>query len=473
MKSLTVRVGVAIALLLGTGLARSGRANAAAAPADIPQRPAIMFNRWQEDWSVLADPQVPRKPFDELKYIPLSSNDPKKYLSLGADLRERFEANDATGFGTGSNGSEEYVISRLEAHADLHLGSEIEIFTQLESAFAPGKVMLTPVDRDRADLEQAFVALTESLGGGTLKLRIGRQQFAFDLQRFVSARDGPNVRQSYDAVWLDYETGPWRLISFYSQPVQNRDLSAFDDYSSGQLTYGGVRVERKLSESSSVAIYYSRFNQDSAQFLAARGNELRDIVDIRFTGATAGFDWDVEAMNQTGRVGTQSVEAWAFGTLGNYTLSGLEMSPQFGLQIDGASGDNNAHDHQLGTFNPLFPNGYYLTLAGYTGYVNFIHVKPSLTLHPADGLKIMFAGAAQWRETTADAVYTQPDIPVAATAGHPGRYTGTYGQIRTDFALNRSSSIALEFVHFAVGEVIQRAGGHDSNYLGIEYKCGW
>ena len=37
-----------------------------------PQRPAIMFNRWQEDWSVLADPRVSREPFDEFKYIPLS-----------------------------------------------------------------------------------------------------------------------------------------------------------------------------------------------------------------------------------------------------------------------------------------------------------------------------------------------------------------------------------------------------------------
>jgi len=45
---------------------------------------------------VLADPRVPREPLDSLKYIPLSADDPKTYLSLGAGLRERFEANDAT-----------------------------------------------------------------------------------------------------------------------------------------------------------------------------------------------------------------------------------------------------------------------------------------------------------------------------------------------------------------------------------------
>jgi hypothetical protein len=432
-----------------------------------------MFNRWQEDWSVLADPRVPHEAFDDLKYIPLSPDDPKTYLSLGADLRERFEANDAAGFGTGRNRSADYVISRLEAHADLRIASQVQVFVQLQSDFAPGKSMMTPVDRDRLDLEQAFITVTEPVGDGTLKVRLGRQQFAFDLQRFVSVRDGPNVRQSYDAAWADYENGPWRLIGFYSQPVQNRDLRAFDDYSSGRLTYGGVRVERKLSASSGIALYYSRFNQDDARFPAASGNEFRDIVDARFSGSAGGFDWDLEAMNQTGRIGSQSVEAWAFGTIGGYTFGDLAMTPRLGLQFDGASGDDNPHDHRLGTFNPLFPNGYYLALAGYTGYVNFIHLKPSGTIHPTAALKVTFAAAAQWRETTADAVYAQPDIPVAGTAGHPGRYTGTYGQIRVDYAMTPYSSVALEVVHFVVGDAVRRAGGHDSNYVGLEFKCGW
>src|SRR5438128_10522974 len=51
---------------------------------NAPTRPSIMFNRWEEDWSVLADPRVPREPLDSLKYIPLSIYDPKTYLSFGA-----------------------------------------------------------------------------------------------------------------------------------------------------------------------------------------------------------------------------------------------------------------------------------------------------------------------------------------------------------------------------------------------------
>ncbi len=35
----------------------------------VPSRPSIEFNRGQEDWSVLADPNVPREPLDFLKYL--------------------------------------------------------------------------------------------------------------------------------------------------------------------------------------------------------------------------------------------------------------------------------------------------------------------------------------------------------------------------------------------------------------------
>jgi len=431
-----------------------------------------MFNRWQEDWSVLADPRVPREPLDGLKYIPLSSGDPNTYLSFGLTVRERFEGLDAARFGIAPGRNNNYLLSRVEPHVDLRLGSDVQIFTQFISAFAPGKTMIAPPDRDRLDLEQGFIAAVEPVAGGTLKLRFGRQQFAFDLQRFVSVRDGPNVRQSYDAAWADYELGAWRVISFYSQPVQDRDLRAFDDYSSGRLIYGGVRLERKFGPAEFTA-YYSRFTQDNAHYLTVSGNERRDIFDIRFGGATKNIDWDAEAMGQTGEIANEPITAWAIGSLAGYTFADSLWKPRMGLQVDAASGNGNSHDHHLGTFNPLFPNGYYFTLAGFTGYVNLIHVKPSVTIHPTATLKVMAAAAMQWRETTADAVYVQPNIPIPGTAGKSGRYTGTYEQLRVDWAITPHYTAAVEAVHFGIGNAIRRTGGHDGNYVSVELKFGW
>jgi hypothetical protein len=132
-----------------------------------PTRPAILPNRWEEDWSVLADPRVPREPFDNLKYIPFSPGDPQTYMSLGADVRERFEANDVANFGVGPNRNNDYLISRTEWYADLHIADQVQVFTQFESDYAPWKTMLTPADQDVLDLEQAFVTVTEPIGDGT------------------------------------------------------------------------------------------------------------------------------------------------------------------------------------------------------------------------------------------------------------------------------------------------------------------
>jgi hypothetical protein len=463
-----------LAVLLGFGPGNAWAQEASPEVSnDVPQRPVPLFNRWAEDWSVLSDDRVPREPFDDLKYISLSSEDALDYLSLGANARERLEILDAAGFGTGSNRDDSYLISRLEAHADLHWGRQLEFFAQLQSDYAVDKTVHTPADQDRLSLEQGFVLITEPLGDGELAIRLGRQQIAFDLQRFISVRDGPNVRQSYDGAWLEYKSGPWRVTGVLTHPVENRDEGAFSDYSSPHLTYNGLKIERDVTSSSTVSVLYAHFIQDDVRFPSVSGDESRDIVDLRYAGTQERLDWDYELMGQGGSLGAQSVRAWAVGTITGYTLEDLFWTPRLGFQLDAASGDKDPHDSTLNTFNPLFPNGYYVTLSGLTGYVNFVHAKASLTVDPISKLKVLLAVAGQWRETTADAIYTQPDIPIANTAGHGGSYTGTYVQTRLDWSITPQAAIAIEAVHFVVGQTVIQAGGHNSNYLGVEVRFAW
>jgi hypothetical protein len=89
------------------------------------------------------------------------------------------------------------------------------------------------------------------------------------------------------------------------------------------------------------------------------------------------------------------------------------------VQVDAALGDRHPGDGRVETFNPLFPNGCYFTLAGYTGYANMIHVEASITLRPTNSLTLLGALGFQWRETTTDPVYQQANDVVPGTAGHP------------------------------------------------------
>ena len=306
-----------------------------------------------------------------------------------------------------------------------------------------------------------------------MKARIGRQEMAFDLQRFVSIRDGPKVRQAYDAAWFDWEKDPWRIITFWSEPVIYVPQGVFNDYSNGHFQYGGFRVERRDVGPGHLSAYYSRYDLDNSHFLFASGRERRNIFDVHYAGDYAGWDWDLESMIQTGSVGAKTARAWALGPIGGFTFANANWRPRLGLQVDAASGDRNPNSNTLGTFNPLFPNGYYFTLAGLTTYANLIHVKPSVTVKPTSNLMFIAAVAPQWRETTADAVYVIPNIPVPHTAGSGGPWTGAYGQIRAVYAFNNHFTGAIEAVYFGVGSAIRRAGGHDSDYVGVELNFGW
>ena len=434
--------------------------------------PQIKSNRWAEDWSALANPALRRGWWDDLKYIPLSDTDPETYLSLGMTLRERFETNDAPKFGVGER-ADNYDLQRLQMHADLRVDAHWQAFAVLEDDRAYGKADPGTADEDQLDLRLAFIGYTDTFGENTFKSRIGRQDFAFDLQRFVSSRDGPNVRQSFDAVWADWETGTWRLLGFVSRPVQYRDDESFDDTSNGHLKFSTLRIERHVIGTNELSAYYALYQRRDAHYLSVTGNERRDALDVRFAGTANDLDWDTEAMFQIGSVGTDDVRAWAAGARGGYTFSTGRWRPRIGLQFDASSGDGDPNDDKLETFNPFFPNGNYFTLAGYIGDANLLHAKPSITIAPIDKLTLMVALGIQMRTTTDDAVYAQPNVPVANTAGRGGRWTGTYAQLRTDYAFTPNLTGAIEAVSERAAKFIREVGGHDSDYIGVELKFSW
>ncbi|PRD49848.1 alginate export family protein [Phyllobacterium myrsinacearum] len=438
------------------------------------ERPSIKADRSREDWSMLANPKLRTQPLDSLKYIPLFPSNPNSYVSLGLNLREIFEVSDAPAFGTvGANPRDSYWLQRAQFHIDAHLNENWQVFTQFEDVRAFDKTVVGPNDANRFDLRQAFVGYTQETDAGTFTARVGRQDFAFDLERFVSTRDGPNVRQSFDAVWAGWETDAWRLYGLVSRPVQYRDDRPFDDRSNGDAMFSGARVEWQLSPTIEASAYYALYQRKDAIFLTASGEEDRHILNIRTAGKHAGFDWDAEAMGQVGKVGSADILAWAVGARTGYTFEELTWSPRIGLQFDVASGDRDASDGTLSTFNPLFPNGFYFSLGGHTGYANLVHIKPSVTIQPTENLTLMAGVGLLWRQTTQDAVYTLPSIPVAGTAGHGPAWTGAYLQAKADYRFNPNLTGSLEAVHYQVGSALRDAGGRDSNYVRAELKYSW
>ena len=218
-----------------------------------------------------------------------------------------------------------------------------------------------------------------------------------------------------------------------------------------------MRVERKAVGPGDLSAYYSRYNRSNARFLDATGDEHRDVFDARYSGTVGprrlgrGDDVSVGACRHQDdrRVGGRLA--------GGLYVASLPWTPRVVLQVDAASGDPHPGDGRVGTFNPLFPNGYYFALAGYTGYANLIHVKPSLiTLKPTSKLSLLAALASSGARPTADAVYQQgwPWCPARRDMARAGRAFLCPVARRLGIAANLRR---VEAVHFQVGPSIRNS----------------
>ena len=121
-------------------------------PAEPPPYQPLRFN---EDYRYLRDPARRTDVWDSIKYVPLRGNG-EWYLSLGGELRERYEYFHHYLWGQGPQDPDGYLLQRYLLHADVHLGERLRFFGQLKSGLESGRTGgPRPPDEDELDLHQA------------------------------------------------------------------------------------------------------------------------------------------------------------------------------------------------------------------------------------------------------------------------------------------------------------------------------
>lgn len=434
----------------------------AAASAKLPASaspPPFRSDRTSEDYSYLRDAGRRVTWSDGFKFIALDE-DGRSYLSLGGELRERVETIEAARFGLAGGRGDTYRLQRVLAHADLPVGSNARLFAQIGAHEAIGKRALLPPDEDHFDVQQLFVELQPAPG---LSARLGRQEMAFNpLQRFVSFRDGTNVRQNFDGGRLTGNWGPLRVEAFLTRPVA-LEPGIFDNRGDLNQMFGGVYVSRRLGARGSAALdaYWFRLDREGP----SAGREGRHSLGLRFAGASRGVDWDVEGVWQAGRRAGRDVRAWAVSADLGYTLDRAPLRPRFGFRFDAGSGDDDPSDHRVTAFHPLFPSGPYFNEANLTSWTNLVAPRTSLTIKPSQRLTMVAATQFKWREDVDDAVYLGPSTPLAATRGNRARSIGLVHTLDVNLQLNRNLALRAYYLHHGAGEAIEAAGGRPIDFL--------
>lgn len=404
--------------------------------------------RYDEDFSSLKK-DTGNNWYKNTKYTALSEN---SYISIGGDVRFQYFNIKNEGWGEEPKDRDGYVFTRTLVHADLHVSKYFRAFVQLQASTADGKEGTSPVDENPLEVHQAFIDVNAYKN--KLIFRLGRQEFSYGSQRLVSVREGPNNRQSFDAVKSIFTAGHYKVDLFYAHHVAAKKGIFDDGFNRNTKFWGAYAVRNKVRFFQNIDLYYLGLWKKEPLFDDGQAREIRHSAGSRIWGNRGSWKYDVEALYQFGKLGTDDISAWTASLSTAYTSGRVEV----GLKTEAISGDGHYADGKLGTFNPLFPRGSYFGLASLIGPANLYDFHPSVIFAVTKKLNWDLDYDAFWRYSKNDGLYAVNTSLIYSGKNSSDKYIGQ--QLSTDFVYTANSYLYMraEFTWFDAGAFLKQAG---------------
>jgi hypothetical protein len=420
----------------------------AAAPCE-QKRPILQPLRYDEDWSLLSEANCKKELLDQIKYLPLGRQE--WYLSVGGEIRYKYENYENSGFGSDPETSSGYILQRYLLHTDWHFGSRLRLFTQFQSGLEEGRnggPRLT--DEDVADLHQAFVDISDS--SQNVRLRVGRQEIEFGSGRIIGESEGLNIRRAFDGFRFTFKHGRWTWNSTLTHPVLLRRYTyAIPDHKQTEWGAGFTRAH----EHGGWGGYYIGLNRKQSFFNGKAGKEIRDTIGSRFWNQGALFDYNTDFIFQTGSFGSGHILAGAISSNDGITLHKLPFQPRLGVRFDYASGDSGRSSANLNTFNPLFPNPMYSSLSALLGPSNLTDLGPTIRLALDSKTAIAPEMPFYWRSSIHDGIYNFAGIMIRPGNLSTARFVGFQPGLTLDHTFSPHFSSTTGYFYLFTGRFLR------------------
>lgn len=480
MKTARIRTALLLGLaVLGiNALPALAQASKPAAPAKDPT-PSYSKVRWDEDYSYLKNGTSKPDMFDSIKYIPLGRDD--FYLSLGGQVRERYEYFNNASFGVGTQDNDGFYLTRFTAHADLHLGQNFRFFVQGKSSLEDGREGgPRSSDRDEAELQQAFFDLilpfTENF---KTTIRLGRQEVVYGTERVIGVSDWTNNRRNFEGVRVinEYKADNYanQLDVMFLRPTVT-DIEGYNDGDDTQTLWGiydSVSLPNLIAKANTkIDAYFLVLNQTTGNGRTIDADFYT--VGARFATKPKPWDLDIEGAYQFGDRNGQDVSSFSIMSEGGYTFAKLPASPRLFVGFDYTSGDNSSSDNEYNTYNPLFSTSH-----GLTGYIDAFE-RPNI-MNPTLGVDLTLLEnksyakkvnlraqyLAFWRADTAAGLFSGSAGSARATGGSDESFVGQEIDLLLTWQLDRHTSFMVGYSHLFAGDFINDSaagnGGKDGD----------
>jgi hypothetical protein len=398
-----------------------------------------------------------------------------RWISFSGDERLRLEGFTGGGFQPGND--DLYLLNRFRLSTTVRMVPWWRIVVQTQDARVWGDQQKPygPPHQDTWDLRQAYMELGDP-DKNPVALRVGRQEISLGGERLIGVSQWQNVGRSFDAARILVHYRKLSLTAFAASVVVLHD-GQVGSVTPGNNLHGLYASIANWIPNSTLEPYFMwRLQPNVKSELGPVGHLDMKVSGARWLGRVRAFDYNTSIVLERGSVAADQVNAWAGHWLLAYSFPKLAASPRIVAEYNYASGDGNAQDGRLNTFQLLYPTAHDRHgLSDQVGWRNIHHLRGTVELKPKPKWTLNPSYNAFWLADAHDALYnSQGNVVVARVAdGSAGRWAGQELDISATYALTRVTQMGAGFGRIFPGTLLKRAApgaGYSYPYFQITTK---
>ena len=326
-------------------------------------------------------------PYDFHDVAPMSNLNAHLPRWIDLQAEERFRTEGYLNNAFKANANDRYLLNRFRFQVDLHTASWLRITAQVQDARAGFQnPPLGPPNTVRWDLKQAYLEIGAP-EQHWFSLRVGRQLINYN-NTIIANSEWRNQGRSYDAAVLNLNAKREHVGIFAASAVVPQS-DGVSPHQEGNNIYGAYgRIDDLIPHSNLEPFFLWRVQPAEVVEPATSkttGKEDEKVEGVRFKAQSRqSLDYGGEFLFEHGKVGSQSIRAYAGQAGAAYRFANTASQPRLFAQYDYASGNSDpGRNTRHTTFDTIYPTAHdRFGIADLFGWQNIESVRAGATVEP-------------------------------------------------------------------------------------------